>query len=134
MGTWVYGCTGVVPVSVPMAAKPHIVKYSPLPLDTCCNLMLLPVPTHAIVLVSSAATETPAAHFVFPTYTSIPSKVSVRVMIRVVALDSDRVPVPTNRSRGTHSINSKAGLDLSLQALDKPRVVAVCQLDGVYTP
>ena len=121
---------GVVPVSVPMAAKPHRVNML-LPL--CCNLMLLPVPTHAIVLVSSAATETPAAHFVFPTYTSIPSKVSVRVMIRVGAIDSDRVPVPTNRNRGRHSIISKAGLDLSLQAL-RNDVGAVCQLDGVYTP
>ena len=54
----------------PMAAKPH--KVNGL-VPVCCSLMLLPVATHGIVLVSSP-TEMLDAHFVLPTYTSIPCK------------------------------------------------------------
>ena len=53
-----------------MAAKPHKVKSC---VPVCCSLMLLPVPTHGIVLVSSP-TDMSDAHFVLPTKTSIPCK------------------------------------------------------------
>ena len=55
----------------PMTAKPHKVKEL---VPVCCSLMLLPVPTHGIVLVSPPPTEMLDAHFVSPTYTSIPCK------------------------------------------------------------